>query len=57
MLETPTQVFSCEYCEIFKDRVFIEDLWWLLLNLLSSAYKNLWLLQVDLLFQGYVVVN
>ena len=24
--ETPTQVFSCEYCEIFKNSFFIEHL-------------------------------
>ena len=29
--ETPTQVFSCEYCEICKNRFFIEHLWLLLL--------------------------
>ena len=29
--ETPTQVFSCEYCEVFKNSFFIEHLWWLLL--------------------------
>ena len=26
MLETPTQVFSCEYCEIFKNTYFEEHL-------------------------------
>ena len=29
--ETSTQVFACEYCEIFKNSVFIEHLRWLLL--------------------------
>ena len=29
--ETPTQVFSCEYCEIFKKTFFAERLRWLLL--------------------------
>ena len=29
--ETPTQLFSCEYCEIFKNTFFIEQLRWLLL--------------------------
>ena len=24
-------MFSCEYCEIFKNSFFIENLWWLLL--------------------------
>ena len=28
--ETLTQVFSCEFCEIFKNIVFIEHAWWLL---------------------------
>ena len=30
--ETPTQVFSCEYCKIVS--FFIEHLWWLILYLL-----------------------
>ena len=30
--DTPAQVFSCEYCEIFKNRFFIEHFWWLLLK-------------------------
>ena len=25
--ETPTQVFSCEFCELFKNTYFVEDLW------------------------------
>ena len=25
---TSTQVFSCEYCEIFPNSFFIESLWW-----------------------------
>ena len=29
-LEFPTQVFSCEYCEIFKNSLFIKHLRWLL---------------------------
>ena len=29
---TPTQVFSCEYCERFMDGFVIEQLQWLLLN-------------------------
>ena len=28
--ETPTQVLSCEYCEIFKDSFFIAHLRWML---------------------------
>ena len=30
--ETPTQVFSCEYCKISKNSFFIEHLQWLLLK-------------------------
>ena len=29
--ETPTQVFSCNYCEVLKKPLFTEYLWWLLL--------------------------
>ena len=29
--ETLTKVFSCKFCEIFKNTVFIEHLLWLLL--------------------------
>ena len=29
--ETPTQVFSCEYCKIFKNTFFAEHFRWLLL--------------------------
>ena len=39
--ETPTQVFSCEYCEIFKNSFFIEHLWWLLLDLVISTFNPL----------------
>ena len=40
--ETPTQVFSCENCKIFKTSFFfIEDLWWqLLLLLIFPSYMN-----------------
>ena len=30
--ETPTQVYSCEYYEIFKNSFFTEHVWWLLLG-------------------------
>ena len=30
--EAPTQVFSCEYCEIFRTAFFIAHLWGLLLS-------------------------
>ena len=29
--EALAQVFSCEFCEISKNTLFIEHLWWLLL--------------------------
>ena len=31
--KTSTQVFSCKYCEIFKNSFFMEHLQWLLLKL------------------------
>ena len=31
MPETLAHVFSCEFCEIFKNTFFTEHLWWLLL--------------------------
>ena len=34
--ETLAQVFSCEFCEIFKNTFFIEQLSWLLLFLNSD---------------------
>ena len=38
--ETPTQVFSCKYCEIFNKAVlFIEHIRWLLLRI---TYLNSW---------------
>ena len=30
--ESPTQVFSCEYCDIFKNSFYTEFLRWLLLH-------------------------
>ena len=36
-----TQVFSCEYCEIFKSIFFIEHLWWLLLDLFLACGSSL----------------
>ena len=35
--QTPTKVFFCEYCEIFKNSFFKEHLWSLLL---SNVAKN-----------------
>ena len=34
--ETPVQVFSCEFCEIFKNNFFVEHLW-------ATASKNIFL--------------
>ena len=34
--ETPVQVFSSEYHKIFKNNFFIEQLWWLLLNMVEE---------------------
>ena len=31
--ETPAQVFSCKFFKIFKNTVFQELLWWLLLKI------------------------
>ena len=36
--EAQTQVFSCEYCEIFKNTFFTELLRWLLLLFLKNSY-------------------
>ena len=52
-IETPTQVFSFEFCEIFKNTFFIELLRWLLQRNLSNlpcwvllpfskAFKKFW---------------
>ena len=37
--KTQTQMFSCEYCQIFKNRFFIKHLWWLLLKI-TQWYFN-----------------
>ena len=29
--ETQAQAFSCEFCEVLKNTIFIENFWWLLL--------------------------
>ena len=36
---TLTQMFSCEFCEIFKDSFLIEQLWWLLLVLFRKFHR------------------
>ena len=38
--EAPTQVFSCEYCKIFKNTFFTEHLRWLLLLWLSAYSRS-----------------
>ena len=38
--ETLAQVFSCEFCEIFKNTFFIEDLRWLLLFSVCNFIKK-----------------
>ena len=38
--ETLAQVFSCEFCEISKNTVFIEHLWWLLLYFILQNLKD-----------------
>ena len=48
--ETPAKVFSCEFCEIVRNSVFIEYLWWLLLYLWWSF---LWKLKTFLSFHLY----
>ena len=37
---TPTEVTSCEYCGIFKNSVFIDNFWWLLLNVFTESQKE-----------------
>ena len=38
---TPTLVFSCQFCEIFKNTFFIEHLQWLLLYMIHfPPYNN-----------------
>ena len=39
-IETPTQVFSCEYHMIFKNSFFMEQLWWLLLKMVKEEISN-----------------
>ena len=45
--ETPTQVFSCEFCEIFKNIFFMEHLQWLLLNLRILNFKIVYISKHD----------
>ena len=35
--ETPAQVFSCEYYEIFNNGFLIEHLWWLFLTVVNTV--------------------
>ena len=38
--KTPTQMFSCEFLQIFKNIFFIEHLWWLLLKRVCEGKKS-----------------
>ena len=45
-----TQVFSCEFCEIFKNTFFIERLWWRFKDFLRDI--SIWFGRFcDILFQ------
>ena len=35
-----TQVFSCEFCEIFKTSFFLEQFWWLLLKMFTLTQRR-----------------
>ena len=51
--KTLAQVFSCEFCGIFKNTFFTEHLWWLLLIIYEIIAKVLsfWFSNTFLLFQ------
>ena len=34
-IETLVHVFSCYFCEFFKNNFFIESFWWLLLSVMA----------------------
>ena len=36
------ETFSFEFCEVFKNKVFIEHLWWLLLKILNTPLKYIY---------------
>ena len=48
VLKNFSQVFSCEYCKIFKNSIFIENLWWLLFQFHEVTVQH-WA-SADLLF-------
>ena len=49
--ENIAQVFSCEFCEISKNTFFIEQLWWLLLNIqIKQIGKSLFYVNKKLKF-------
>ena len=50
---TPTQLFSCEICEIFKNSFFAEHFWWLLLRF-SDAVHIIKMLLTPLLLITYL---
>ena len=46
--KTLTKVFSCEFCEIFKNNFFTEHLRWLLFHLvLSKNLKGLYYFEIS----------
>ena len=50
--ETPTQLFYCEFCEIFKNTFFIKHLRWLLLTNLPHqlSLMNVWVCKCNKFF-------
>ena len=40
--EILAQVFSCDFCEMFKNIFFIEHFRWLLLSVITSVVKGCW---------------
>ena len=58
-METPTHVFSYEYCQIFKNTCFTEHVRWLLLKVLRTPLY--FLLTVALVseatYRHYVLVK
>ena len=56
--ETLAQVFSCEFCKIFKNTFFIEHLRWLLLDAhLMTIQIRSCIFWVSIIFAGRAVVD
>ena len=60
VLKNFTQAFPCEYCKIFKNTVFIENLWWLLFqfNKVTVQYwasADLLLLIKNAMWEQYII--